>query len=83
MQAMLVEVNSASALKVLRSLSQNKEIRIVEETSSGSPALPGEATSLSDFQAWIEQAETAPTVSLDEAKKIWSAKRSSLQKSIR
>ena len=83
MQTMMVEVNSDSALKVLRSLNKKKQIRIVDEASFESPSLPGKPKSLSAFKSWIEGAESADTISLKEAKSLWAAKKKQLQKNIK
>jgi hypothetical protein len=80
MQTMMVEVNTDNALKVLRSLNKKKQIRIVDEISFESPSLPGKPMPLSAFKSWIEDAESADTISLKEAKKLWAVKRKQLQK---
>lgn len=83
MQTMMVEVNSTSALKVLCSLSKKKEIKILDEPNRESPSLPGAPLSLDAFRNWVQQAEWAKTVSLEEAKNIWAGKKEELQKKLR
>ena len=83
MQTMTVEVNSTSALKVLRSLSKKREIKIIDEANSESPSLQGEPLSLDAFRKWVQQAEAAKTVSLEEAKNICAGKKEKLQKVLR
>lgn len=79
MQTMMVEVNSSSALKVLRSLNEKKQIKILDETSSESPSLPGKPMSLTAFKTWIDHAESSHSISFQEVKKIWAGKRKQLQ----
>ena len=48
-----------------------------------SPALPGDPLTNQDFINWIKQAETMPTISLQEAKTKWTNKRMQLQQLIK
>jgi hypothetical protein len=83
MQTFTVQITNNNALKTLHSLEEKHFIRIVEETSFDSPALPGVQLNLKAFKNWISDAENAPTVDLKEAKAKWASKRKQLQKLIR
>jgi hypothetical protein len=48
-----------------------------------SPALPGDPLTNQEFVNWIKQAETMPTISLQEAKSKWTNKRMQLQQLIK
>ncbi len=48
-----------------------------------SPVLRGQEMSTNEFKDWIEQAESKPTISLQEAKDKWITKRKHLQQSIK
>ena len=76
----MVEVNSVSALKVLRSLNSKKEIRILGETKSNTASLPGEPMALAEFKAWVAALESAQTITLEQAKERWENQKTNLQK---
>lgn len=48
-----------------------------------SPALPGSPMNNKAFLKWIEQAESVPTYSLQEAKQAWEIKKKQLQNLIK
>jgi hypothetical protein len=75
-----IQVNDTVALKSLRSLEQKRHISIIENAIIDSPSLPGAPISLKAFKAWIAEAENAPTISLQEAKRKWAEKRKRLLK---
>jgi hypothetical protein len=53
------------------------------QTKQLSPALQGDPLTNEEFVNWIKQAETMPTISLDEAKSRWTNKRMQLQQLIK
>ncbi|HXB35331.1 MAG TPA: hypothetical protein VNV35_18005 [Puia sp.] len=79
MQTVTVQLTDRSARKALRDLEQKQLIRIVKSPRFESPALPGNPISQSAFEAWIADAEKAPSVSLKAAKLTWAANRRQLQ----
>ena len=83
MQKITIELTDNNSLKALQELEHKRLIRIVKEPDLNSYALPGEPVSEEDFRKWVEYAESAPTVSLDEAKQRWATQKKKLQKLIR
>jgi hypothetical protein len=79
MQTVTVQLTDRSARKALQDLEQKHMIRIVKSPRFESPVLPGEPMNISAFQAWIADAEKAPSVSLKAAKSTWAAKKRQLQ----
>lgn len=83
MHTITVLINDNNALKTLQNLESKHFISIIENSDLDSPSLPGAALSLSEFKNWIMDAESASTVSLNQAKEKWANKRKQLQKLIR
>jgi hypothetical protein len=83
MQTLMIELTGKDSLKALHNLEKRDLIRIVNEPNLNSYSLPGEPISDEDFRNWIEYAENAPTVNLNEAKQRWSDQKRKLQKVIR
>jgi hypothetical protein len=80
MQTVTVQLTNSSALKALHALEDKHFIKIVKSPGFASPSLPGKEMDLPAFEAWISDAENAPTVSLKEAKSKWALKKKQLQK---
>jgi hypothetical protein len=80
MQTLTVQITNNSALKALHALEEKNYIKIVNSPGFASPALPGKEMDLPAFEAWISDAENAPSVSLKEAKSRWASKKKQLQK---
>ena len=80
MQILTVQITNSNALKALHALEDKRFIKIVKSPGLASPALPGKEMDLQAFEAWISDAENAPTVSLKEAKSQWAAKKKQLQR---
>jgi hypothetical protein len=83
MQTFTIEINNDSALKTLHDLEDRHLISIVSQNITDTPALQGKPLSISHFKNWINDAEGVPSVSLEEAKSIWSAKKQQLNKNTR
>ena len=75
-----MQITNNNALKALHTLEEKHFIRIVEDSSFDSPALPGGQLSLKAFKKWISDSENVGTVDLKEAKSKWASKRKQLQK---
>ncbi len=75
MQTLTIAITNDSAIKTLHELEEKHFIKIVSEVKNSSPAVPGDPLSIAEFQQWIKRAEEMPTVSLEEAKSIWSKKK--------
>lgn len=82
MQTILIELKNNQAFEELHNLEEKKLIRIINDDFS-SYALPGKPINEEEFRAWVEYAENTPTVSLNEAKQRWEAKKKKLQNLIR
>ena len=80
MQTIAIAIRNEDALQTIKELEEKHFIRIVEKDNMNTPAIPGDKLSIGKFKKWIHDAEQSPTVSLEEAKSIWSMKRSRLQK---
>ena len=83
MDKVVIELTGNNSLNALQELEHRKLIRILRNTKQTSYALAGEPISEDDFKNWIEYAETAPTLSLNEAKQQWSPQKKKLQDHIR
>lgn len=75
MQTLTVQINNISALKTLKALEEKNYIKILKSPSLASPSLTGKAKELTAFEAWISDAENAPSLTLKEAKSIWASKK--------
>ncbi|HTR31729.1 MAG TPA: hypothetical protein VMH27_20795 [Puia sp.] len=80
MRTLTVQITNNSALKALHALEEKNYIKIVKSSALASPSLPGKAMDLPAFEAWISDAENAPSLSLKEAKSKWASKKKQLQK---
>lgn len=78
-----IEVSNIAGLKAIKALEQKKQIKIVEEIDFDRPSLPGSALSLEAFKDWIAKAENAPSISLEEAEKLWAEEMNQIRKLIR
>lgn len=74
MQTILIELKNNKAIEELHNLEEKKLIRIINEDYS-SYALPGKPLNEKEFRAWVEHAENTTTVSLNEAKQLWEARK--------
>jgi hypothetical protein len=79
MQTVTLEITHNKALLALQSMATKKKIRIIEKSEFNTPALPGKAVSLQEFRKWIANAETSPTISLQDARSAWTARKKQLQ----
>lgn len=79
MRTLTLQVTSESALKAIYSLEQKHLIKIVDEADLNTPSIPGAPLSLKAFKNWIANAESMSSVSLQDAKIKWSARRKQLQ----
>ena len=82
MQTILIELKNSKAFEALHNLEEKNIIRIVDEDSS-QLSLPGKPISEEEFRAWVKSAESTPTITLNEAKLQWGAKKKKLQRLIR
>jgi len=80
MQTLTIQITDNNALKAIHALEDKHFIRIVEHNEFDSPALPGASLTVTAFKNWINNAETAPTLDLKDAKAKWAQKRKQLQK---
>jgi hypothetical protein len=80
MQTLTIQVTNQNALETLHILEEKHFIKIVDDSALHSPALPGNPLSLEAFKNWITNAEDAPAISLNDAKKEWESKRKKLIK---
>lgn len=76
------QVSNNAGLKAIKALEEKKQIEIINETKFDSLILPGSPLSMKAFKELIAEAQSGPTISLQEAKKKWAAKRKRLLKSI-
>jgi hypothetical protein len=83
MQTLTIELTGNTSLKALKDLEHKNLIRIIKEPDLNSYSLPGKPVSKEDFRAWIEYAESTPTVSLNETKLRWAEQKKKLRKLIR
>lgn len=83
MKTLTLEITHTNARKALRVLEEKHFIKIIDEPSFDSPALPGKVLHLQEFKNWIAGAETSPTVSLNTAKSSWLSKRKQLQQLVK
>ncbi len=63
MQTLTVQITNNNALKALYDLEDKRFIKIVKSPGFASPALPGKEMDLPAFEAWIADAEAAPSLS--------------------
>jgi hypothetical protein len=82
MQTILIELKNNKAFEELHNLEEKNLIRIVNEDFS-SYSLPGKPINEEEFRAWVKYAENTSTISLNEAKQKWEAKKKKLQSLIR
>lgn len=82
MQTILIELKNTKAIEELHNLEEKNLIRIVNEDFS-SYSLPGKPIDENEFRAWVEHAESTPTMSLNEAKQQWKARKKKLQNLIK
>ncbi len=80
MQTLTVQVTNQNALKALHSLEDKQYIKIVDDSTFDSAALPGNPLSISAFKKWIKDVETEPTISLKDAKRKWEVRKKQLLK---
>lgn len=78
-----IEVTNNAGLKAIKALEEKKQIKIVSDIDLNSPALPGSVMSVQAFRDWIAKAEKSPTMSLEEAKKLWAEDLKEIRKLIR
>jgi hypothetical protein len=82
MQTILIELKNNKAFEELHNLEEKKLIRIINENYS-SYALPGKPLNEEELRALVEYAENTTTVSLNEAKQLWEARKKKLINLIR
>jgi hypothetical protein len=80
MQTVTVEITHDKALQTLQNMATKKKIRIIEKSEFNIPALPGHTLSLQEFRQWIANAENTPTISLQDARSAWTARKKQLQR---
>ena len=78
-----IEVSNTAGLKPIKALEEKKQIKIISEIDLNSPALPGSAMSSQAFRHGIAKAEKSPTMSLEEAEKLWAEDLKQIRKLIR
>ena len=61
---------------------KKKHVRIINEDFS-SYSLPGKPIYEEEFKAWLKYVQDTPTLSLNEAKQQWEARKKKLQNIIR
>lgn len=84
MQTVTIELTNENALKVLQDLEEKHFIKILSESESNSPALPGGRPLTSEeFRNWIAEAEKGDTMSLKEAKAAWAKQSKKLLKGVK
>lgn len=83
MATLTIELTGINSLKALQELEKKHLIRIVRKPDLNSYSLPGQEISQEDFKNWVEYAQGAPTVSLNEAKQRWETQKGKLQKPTR
>lgn len=83
MQTLTVEITHINARKALRALEEKHFIKVIDEPSFDSPALPGKSLNLEAFKNWIAAAESSTAVSLNTAESLWLSKRKQLQQLIK
>jgi hypothetical protein len=83
MQTIIIQITDESAIKTLQDLEEKRFIKIVNEPKEFSPFLPGKPLSSEEFKDWITEAEKADTISLKEAKTVWTRKRRQLLKLVK
>ena len=83
MQTLTIAITNDSAIKTLHELEDKHFIKIVRDATTASPAVPGDPLSINEFRKWVKQAEEMPTVSIEDAKSIWSKKKKLLAKHTR
>ncbi len=80
MQTLTLEITDSSAMPALKALVSKKAIKIISKDEMHSPALPGEPFSLYALKQWISNAESAPSMSLKQARSQWANRRKQLQR---
>jgi hypothetical protein len=78
-----IQVSNDAGLKAIKALEQKKKITIINEIDLTRRSLPGSAMSEQAFKDWIAKAEKSPTVSLEEAEKLWAEEMKQIRKLIR
>ena len=82
MQTITIEILENQVLNTINQLQESKQLRVIKTFKHNSLALPGEPTSIENFQQWIEYSNNLPTVSLANAQKKWQKQKEKLQKLI-
>jgi hypothetical protein len=75
-----IQVSNDAGLKAIKALEQKKQITIINEREFDSLILPGSPLSIEAFKELIAEAQNSPTITLQEVKKQWAAKRKRLLK---
>ena len=78
MQTVTVQITHKDGIDALQNLAEKRFIRIVKPFVD-SLSLPGQPANVKEFKDWIEEAENNNTITLQEAKNKWAAKRKQLQ----
>jgi hypothetical protein len=78
-----IQVSNDAGFKAIKALEQKKQIKIIDEIDFSRPSLPGSALSLQAFKDWIAKAESSPSISLEEAEKLWAEEKKKIRKLIR
>ena len=82
MQTITIEILENQVLNTINQLQESKQLRVIKTFKQNCLALPGEPTSIENFQQWIEYSKNLPTVSLANAQKKWQKQKEKLQKLI-
>jgi hypothetical protein len=83
MQTFTIQIMDVQGVKGIHALEEKHAIRIVEQVSFDSHALPGQAMRLQAFREWINTSAQTPTVDIKVAKQVWAKRKRQLQKFIR
>lgn len=76
MQTLTIELTSYKSLKALKDLEQKNLIKIHQNDSF---ALSGKEISEDQFKDWVNEAEGAESLSVNEAKRQWESHKKILQ----
>ena len=79
-QTITVEITNESALMVLQDLQEKHFINIIIKPDFDSLVFPGKPLTTKEFKEWIEKRESAPSMTLKEAKAKWEKKEKKLLK---
>lgn len=79
MRTITITLPNDNAYKLIKDLELNNVLYIVKVDENDSFALPGDLISINNFKDWIESAENAPVVTLQNAKTKWHQRKQQLK----